>query len=75
MGGIGNKAQLRPAKAGAGARPELGKVVHQKSANWNVIVCASSFRQPVFNEQFFSSCHFSIECFFSSSQFPVHNFS
>ena len=24
-GGIGNKAQLRPAKAGAGAWPELGK--------------------------------------------------
>ena len=24
MGGIGNKAQLRPAKAGAGAWPELG---------------------------------------------------
>ena len=26
-GGIGNKTQLRPAKAGAGAWPELGKIL------------------------------------------------
>ena len=34
--GIGNKAQLRPAKAGAGAWPELGKK-RTSSIFWGVV--------------------------------------
>ena len=37
-GGIGNKAQLRPAKAGAGAWPELGKIMTFIGATTSLLV-------------------------------------
>ena len=45
MGGIGNKAQLRPAKAGAGAWPELGKKKTQfnKHGNGKIFTYAEIF--------------------------------